>query len=82
MPDLLIRDIGDALAERIKHYAREHGLTLNQTALKLLELGLRARDHPDAASPMQELRILGGTWSAEEAQAFREALAAIERLPR
>ena len=82
MPDLLGRGISDALAEKIKRYARERGLTLNQTALELLENGLRSGPAmPEQMLPMQEMRILGGIWSAEEAQAFREALAAIERLP-
>jgi hypothetical protein len=83
MPDLMVRGISDALAEKIKSYARERGLTLNQTVLELLENGLR-NGPPSYGDllPMQEMRILGGTWSAEEAQAFREALAAIERLPK
>lgn len=83
MPDLMVRGISDPLAERIKHYARERGLTLNQTALELLENGLRTSPSiQEMLMPMQEMRILGGTWSAEEAQAFREALTAIERLPK
>lgn len=83
MPDLMVRGISDALADKIKRHARERGLTLNQAVLELLDSGLRAgptlHEH---LVPMQEMRILGGTWSAEEAQAFREALAAIERLPK
>jgi hypothetical protein len=83
MADLMVRGISEALAERIKQHAREHGLTLNQCVLQLLENGLRVgpamHEH---GLPMQEMRILGGTWSAEEAQAFREALVAIERLPK
>jgi hypothetical protein len=83
MPDLMVRGISDALAEQIKRYARERGLTLNQTVLELLEHGLRAGPSiHETMMPMQEMRILGGTWSAEEARAFREALAAIERLPK
>ncbi|MCU0754594.1 MAG: hypothetical protein MUE46_05650 [Xanthomonadales bacterium] len=83
MPDLMVRGISDALAEKIKGYAREHGLTLNQTVLELLENGLRSSPSShEQLMPMQEMRILGGTWSAEEAQAFREALVAIERLPK
>lgn len=79
----MIRGIGDALAEKIKQHARERGLTLNQAVLELLELGLRGGPAlSEPLVPMQEMRILGGTWSAEEAQAFREALAAIEKLPK
>lgn len=80
MPDLMVRGISDALAEQIKRHAREQGMTLNQAVLHLLELGLRGPSTAGLSAPMQELRILGGTWSAEEAQAFREALNAIERL--
>jgi hypothetical protein len=82
MPDLMVRGISESLADQIKRYARERGLTLNQTVLELLENGLRAGPAMHELQPMQEMRILGGIWSAEEAQAFREALVAIERLPK
>lgn len=83
MPDLMIRGISEVLAEKIKRHARERGLTLNQAVLELLENGLRSGPSlHEHLVPMQEMRILGGTWSAEEAQAFREALAAIEKLPK
>lgn len=44
MPDLLIRAIDDALAERIKRYTREKGAPLNTCMLELLRQGL---DHAE-----------------------------------
>ncbi len=105
MPDLLVRAIDDALAERIKRYTRERVEPLNTCMLELLRAGLeqfesRAAEKNTAApapsastSPaagtmpsygaevMRETRILGGTWNSDESSAFREALAAIERIP-
>jgi hypothetical protein len=104
MPDLLVRDIDDALAERIKRYTRERVEPLNTCMLELLRAGLEqfearsaakaaGESVPGATSPaagtmpnygsevMRETRILGGTWNSDEASAFREAMAAIERIP-
>ena len=40
MPDLLVRAIDDALAERIKRYTRERVEPLNTCMLELLRAGL------------------------------------------
>jgi hypothetical protein len=104
MPDLLVRDIDDALADRIKRYTRDRVEPLNACMLELLCAGLEQHEArsaakaageavPGAVSPaagtmptygaevMRETRILGGTWNSDEASAFREAMAAIERIP-
>lgn len=94
MPDLLIKGIDALTAERIVAFARDHRLTVPQAALELLKLGLRekteSQQHQTAAgaplgptgSDMAETRILGGTWNADEAQAFREAIKALEQIPK
>jgi hypothetical protein len=96
MPDLLIRAIEDSLAARIKAYAIERGLTLNQSVVDLLERGLlpptntneaggpgstSAHSTPGSLSAeMREVRMLGGSWSGDEAGAFRDAMKALERI--
>jgi hypothetical protein len=96
MPDLLIRAIEDSLAARIKAYAIERGLTLNQSVVDLLERGLAPNSaaveaggpgltpaHPTPGSlswEMREVRMLGGSWSGDEAGAFRDAMTALERI--
>ena len=86
MPDLLIRGIEEDLAERIKNYARDRGLTINASVLELIGGALSVRPTSAPTSRMMELdhdaelRVLGGSWSSDEARAFHEALGALESL--
>lgn len=89
MPDYLVRGIDEKLAVRIKDYARDRQLTLNDGVLELLAAGLDSRAAHVALSggaraqaSESEVRMLGGSWNADEAGAFAEALRALERLPR
>lgn len=87
MPDLLIRGIDGELAERIKEYARDSGATLNTCVLNLLRAALDGssvrmaeRGMLEIDAEQSELRVLGGSWSGDEAKAFRDALASMERI--
>lgn len=88
MPDFLLRNIDEPLAVRIKDYARDRKLTLSDALLELLRAGLAVRaSHAAAASTLSpdgqgEVRMLGGSWTSDEAGAFSEAIKALERLPR
>lgn len=87
MPDYLVRSIDEKLAIRIKDYARDRGVTLNEGVLELLSAGLDSRGTYAALSGNPnsgdgEVRTIGGSWSSEEAGAFAEAMRALERLPR
>jgi hypothetical protein len=88
MPDLLVRAIDDALAERIKRYAQERAQPLNQCMLEIIDLGLVAAQQKQKTDALNtdlpslttapEVRTLGGTWSGDEARAFADALKAIQ----
>lgn len=89
MPDLLIRGIDGELAERIKEHARTSGTTLNTCVLNLLRAALdgstvkmaeRGMLEINADDSDSELRVLGGSWSGDEAKAFRDALKSMERI--
>ena len=87
MPDRLIRGIEDELAERIKNYARDRGMTINASILEIVRSALSARPTTAVASRAREIdegdgemRVLGGSWSSDEARAFHEAIGALENL--
>jgi hypothetical protein len=90
MPDLLVRAIDDRLAERIKAYAHERATALNTCMLELIDRGLRAHDAEKASAAIDlhsarqheatEVITLGGAWSGDEAAAFREAVAAMQKI--
>jgi hypothetical protein len=86
MPDFLLRNIDERLAIRIKEYAREKERPLNDALLTLLARGLDAEAMPGTQGGTRavegEMRMLGGSWSADEAGAFQEALRALERIPK
>ena len=87
MPDFMVKNIDEKLAVRIKDYARDRSVTLNEGVLELLAAGLDSRGaHAALSGPLQpgggEVRTIGGSWSGDEAAAFAEAMRAMERLPR
>jgi hypothetical protein len=89
MVDYLVRNIEEKLAVRIKDYARDCKLTLNDAVLELIAAGLDSRAAHVALSggaralaSETEVRMLGGSWNSDEAGAFAEAIRALERLPR
>lgn len=79
MLDILIRNVEDSLANRIKAIARERNWSINDTVLHLLRYaaGLSTED---VVSPMQDIALLSGTWDPKEAAAFRSAIEAFEDL--
>lgn len=89
MPDYLVRGIDEKLAVRIKDYARDRQVTLNDGVLELISAGLNARGSrvaltggTRAEEAEREVRMLGGSWNSDEASAFADALRALEGLPR
>jgi hypothetical protein len=89
MPDYLVRGIDEKLALRIKDYARDRQVTLNDGVLELISAGLDSRASRVALTGgaraeeiESEVRMLGGSWNSDEASAFADALRALERLPR
>lgn len=80
MPDILVRNIDEAVAERIKTIARERNWSINDVIVHVLRhsLGLGGEDltHRD----VHDVAVLSGTWDAGESAAFRTALEAFERI--
>lgn len=80
MPDILVRNIDDAIAERIKAIARERNWSINEVIVHVLRhsLGLGGEDvvHRD----IHDVAMLGGTWDPRESDAFRTALEAFEQV--
>jgi len=82
VPDLLVRGIDSAMAERIKALARERNWSINDVILNLLKQGLGlGKDAPAGAGTHQDIALMAGTWDASEAAAFRAAVEAFEQIP-
>lgn len=84
MPDVLVRHIDDAMAERIKTLARERKWSINEVILHALRFGLGLSGEELAQREFTDPRDvarLAGTWSANEARAFDDALAALTGTP-
>lgn len=89
MPDYLVRGIDEKLAVRIKDYARDRHVTLNDGVLELISAGLDSRaahvalsGGPRATERASDVHTIGGSWNSDEASAFADALRALEGLPR
>lgn len=74
---LTIRDVSPRLRAALEREAGRRGLSINRTVLELLSesTGLaRAERRPPVEH--RDLDSLAGTWNAQEARAFDEALTA------
>lgn len=82
MPDILVRNIDDAMAERIKTIARERNWSINEVIVYILRhsLGLGGEDIVKREHDIHDVAVLAGTWDPREAAAFRTALEAFEHL--
>jgi hypothetical protein len=70
MTDIVLRDIDPLLAERIKRLGDDHGWSVHETLLRILERGLHACED---RGPMH--------FEANEAGVLEEAIAAMEEVP-
>ena len=82
MPDILVRNIEDAIADRIKAIAREREWSINDVVLHLLRqsLGLGVGDDDIFHREMHDIAVIGGTWDSRETKAFRSAVEAFEQI--
>lgn len=79
MPDILIRNIEEVVAERIKAIARERQWTINETILHVLKRGLGFEGEDIFHREMHDIAVLAGTWDSSETAAFRSAVEAFEK---
>jgi hypothetical protein len=79
VPDILVRNIEEIVAERIKAIARERQWSINEVILHLLHesLGFVAGDETFRRE-MHDIAVLAGTWDPKETAAFRSAVEAFE----
>ena len=82
MPDILVRNIDDATAERIKTIARERDWSINEVIVYILKhsLGFGGDDIMRRGDVHHDVAVLAGTWDPGEAAAFRTALEAFEKV--
>lgn len=81
VPDILVRNIEEIVAERIKAIAREREWSINEVILHLLHesLGFVAGDETFRRE-MHDIAVLAGTWDSKETAAFRSAVEAFEQV--
>ena len=80
MPDILVRNIDEAIAERIKTLARERNWSINEVIVHLLRHGLGMGGEDLMHREVHDVAVLGGTWGPTESAAFRTALEAFEKV--
>ena len=80
MPDILVRNIEEAVAERIKTIALERSWSINEVILHILRHSLGFGGEDIANREIHDVAVLSGTWDTKESAAFRTALEAFERI--
>lgn len=79
MGAMTIRGLDDAAAARLKQEAASRGVSANALLRQLVREGL-GLDRSRRAEPHADLDALAGTWTADEADAFEQAVEPFERV--
>jgi hypothetical protein len=74
-----IRGLDDQALSRLKSQAEQEGLSLNSLVLRLLQ-GAGTSIQSSVLRKFDDLNVLAGTWSDEEAQAFERNTAAFAEI--
>jgi hypothetical protein len=80
VPDILVRNIDEAIAERIKTIARERNWSINEVIVHLLRHSVGLGGDELVHRDVHDVAMLGGTWDPKESAAFRTALEAFEKV--
>jgi hypothetical protein len=80
VPDILVRNIDDAIAERIKTLARERNWSIHEVVVHLLRHSLGLGGDDLVQREVHDVAVLAGTWDPKESAAFRTALEAFEKV--
>jgi hypothetical protein len=80
MTDILIREVDDAIAERLRLIAVERNWPVNQVILHALRVALGLGGEDLIKRDRQDIAHLRGTWNPGETAAFSEALSAFEHV--
>jgi hypothetical protein len=79
VPDILVRNIEEVVADRIKAIARERQWSINEVILHVLKQALGFGGEDIFHREMQDIAVLTGAWDARETAAFRSAVEAFEQ---
>jgi hypothetical protein len=80
VPDILVRNIDETIAERIKTLARERNWSINEVVIHLLRHSLGLGGDDIGHREIHDVAVLAGTWDPKESAAFRTALEAFEKV--
>lgn len=81
MNQLTLSGFDEELVDRIRHLAKQEGLSLSQAALRLLRLGAGLDQPKDAGGTVgSSLDHLIGAWTAEHAAEVNNALKDFEQI--
>lgn len=81
MPEsLTITQLDPAAAEWIEQEAERTGLPIEAVARQLIYRGLELERRHEWQQRYDDLNLLAGTWSAEEAEEFRQATAELDKI--
>jgi hypothetical protein len=80
VPDIFVRNIDEAVADRIKTIARERNWSINDVVVHVLRHSLGFGGEDMTHRDVHDVAVLSGTWDAGESAAFRTALEAFERI--
>jgi len=80
VPDILVRNIDESVAERIKAIALERNWSINEVILHVLRHSLGFGGEDVTHREIHDVAVLSGTWDTRESTAFRTALEAFERI--
>ena len=78
--DILVSNIEDVVADRIKAIARERSWWINEVILHVLRQSLGFGGDDIMRREIHDIAALGGTWDPRESAAFRTALEAFEQI--
>ncbi len=77
---LTITQLDETALEWIEQKAQRTGTPVEVVVRQLIYRGLEAEQQQDQQPRHHDLDALAGTWSAEEADAFRHAIADLSRI--
>lgn len=80
MTDILIREVDDAIAVRLREIAVERNWPVDEVVVRALRFALGLGGEDLARRERQDIAHLRGTWNSGETEAFRQALSAFERV--
>ena len=81
MNQLTLSGFDKELTDRIRHFANQEGISLNQAALRLLRVGAGLKQSKNSGDTVgSSLDHLIGTWTLEETEAFNSAVKELEQI--